>query len=244
MKGVSIILNRELSAYFSTPVAYIFIVIFLMLSGVFTFYLGQMFERGQADLSAFFNFVPWLYLVLVPSVAMRLWSEERRSGTIELIMTLPLTTWQLVLGKFLAAWLFIGLALVLTFPLWLSVNYLGSPDNGVIFGAYIGAWLMAGGFLALGSCVSALSKNQIVAFILSLVLCFVLVVSGFPIVQDVFSGWAPLWVIDALSSMSFLTHFNAISRGVIDLRDVVYFLAMIGTWLYATVIVIDIKKAD
>jgi ABC-2 type transport system permease protein len=215
-----------------------------MLSGVFTFYLGQMFERGQADLSAFFNFVPWLYLVLVPSVAMRLWSEERRSGTIELIMTLPLTTWQLVLGKFLAAWLFIGLALVLTFPLWLSVNYLGSPDNGVIFGAYIGAWLMAGGFLALGSCVSALSKNQIVAFILSLVLCFVLVVSGFPIVQDVFSGWAPLWVIDALSSMSFLTHFNAISRGVIDLRDVVYFLAMIGTWLYATVIVIDIKKAD
>lgn len=244
MKGVSIILNRELSAYFSTPVAYIFIVIFLMLSGVFTFYLGQMFERGQADLSAFFNFVPWLYLVLVPSVAMRLWSEERRSGTIELIMTLPLTTWQLVLGKFLAAWLFIGLALVLTFPLWLSVNYLGSPDNGVIFGAYIGAWLMAGGFLALGSCMSALSKNQIVAFILSLVLCFVLVVSGFPIVQDVFSGWAPLWVIDALSSMSFLTHFNAISRGVIDLRDVVYFLAMIGTWLYATVIVIDIKKAD
>lgn len=244
MKGVSIILNRELSAYFSTPVAYIFIVIFLMLSGVFTFYLGQMFERGQADLSAFFNFVPWLYLVLVPSVAMRLWSEERRSGTIELIMTLPLTTWQLVLGKFLAAWLFIGLALVLTFPLWLSVNYLGSPDNGVIFGAYIGAWLMAGGFLALGSCVSALSKNQIVAFILSLVLCFLLVVSGFPIVQDVFSGWAPLWVIDALSSMSFLTHFNAISRGVIDLRDVVYFIAMIGTWLYATVLVIDIKKAD
>ncbi|KZY66497.1 ABC transporter permease, partial [Oleiphilus sp. HI0065] len=167
MSALKVILGRELASYFATPVAYIFIIIFLMLSGVFTFYIGQFFERGQADLSAFFNFVPWLYLVLIPSVAMRLWSEERRSGTIELIMTLPVATWQLVLGKFLAAWLFVGLALALTFPLWITVNYLGAPDNGVILGAYLGAWLMAGGFLAVGSCLSALSKNQIIAFILT-----------------------------------------------------------------------------
>lgn len=244
MSPVSVILKRELSSYFATPVAYIFIVIFLMLSGVFTFYLGQFFDRGQADLSSFFNFVPWLYLVLIPAVAMRLWSEERRSGTIELLMTLPITSWQMVLGKFLAAWLFVGLALLLTFPLWLTVNYLGEPDNGVILAGYLGAWLMAGGFLAIGSCLSASTKNQIIAFILTLVVCFVLVVSGFPIVQDVFSSWAPLWVVDGLSNVSFLTHFNAISRGVIDLRDLVYFLVLIAAWLLATVIVIDMKKAD
>ncbi|KZX75093.1 ABC transporter permease [Oleiphilus sp. HI0009] len=244
MNALKVVLGRELSSYFATPVAYIFLVIFLMLSGVFTFYIGQFFERGQADLVAFFNFVPWLYLVLIPAVTMRLWSEERRSGTIELLMTLPLATWQVVLGKFLAAWLFVGLALVLTFPLWITVNYLGSPDNGVILGAYIGAWLMSGGFLAVGSCLSALSKNQIVAFILTLVVSFVLVVTGFPIVQDAFSGWAPLWLIDAVANLSFLTHFTAISRGVIDVRDLVYFAAMIGIWLYATSLVVDLKKAD
>jgi len=244
MSPVYVVLNRELSSYFATPVAYIFIIIFLTLSGVFTFYLGHFFERGQADLSSFFNFIPWLYLVLVPSVAMRLWSEERRSGTIELLMTLPVTTMQLVLAKFLAAWLFIGLALLLTFPLWLTVNYLGDPDNGVILAGYLGAWLMAGGFLAIGSCLSALTKNQIIAFILTLVVCFVLVMSGFPIVQDVFSDWAPQWVVDGLSSLSFLTHFDAISRGVIDLRDIVYFVVLITAWLYATVLAINLKKAD
>lgn len=244
MSPIRVIMNRELAGYFATPVAYIFIIIFLMLSGIFTFYLGQFFERGQADLTAFFNFIPWLYLVLIPAVAMRLWSEERRSGTIELLMTLPVSTKQIVLGKFLAAWLFVGLALALTFPLWLTVNYLGDPDNGVILAGYLGSWLMSGGFLAIGSCLSALTKNQIIAFILTLVLCFVLVVSGFPIVQDVFSGWAPLWLVDGLASLSFLTHFNAISRGVIDLRDLVYFLVLIAAWLYATALVIDMKKAD
>lgn len=244
MSPVKTILEREFGGYFATPVAYIFIVIFLMLSGVFTFYMGQFFERGQADLSAFFNFVPWLYLVLIPAVSMRLWSEERRSGTIEMLMTLPIATWHIVLGKFLAAWLFVGLALLLTFPLWITVNYLGSPDNGVILGAYIGSWLMAGGFLAVGSCISALTKNQIIAFILTLVACFILVVSGFPIVQDSFSSWAPLWLVDGLSNLSFLTHFNAISRGVIDFRDAIYFLVVIATWLYATSLVIENKKAD
>ena len=234
MKSINIILKRELAAYFATPVAYIFIIIFLMLSGVFTFYLGRFYEQGQADLSSFFNFIPWLYLVLVPAVAMRLWSEERRSGTIEL----------LVIGKFLAAWLFVGLALLLTFPLWLTVNYLGDPDNGVIVAGYIGSWLMSGGFLAIGSCLSAATKNQIIAFILTLVVCFLMIVSGFPIVQDVFSAWAPLWVVDGFATLSFLTHFEAISRGVIDLRDLIYFLALITAWLYATVLVVDMKKAD
>ena len=244
MSPINIILKRELSAYFATPVAYIFIIIFLMLSGVFTFYLGRFFEQSQASLSSFFNFIPWLYLVLVPAVAMRLWSEERRSGTIELLMTLPITTSQVVIGKFLAAWLFVGIALVLTFPLWLTVNYLGSPDNGVILAGYIGAWLMAGGFLAIGSCLSAATKNQIIAFILTLVVCFLMIVSGFPIVQDVFSNWAPLWVVDGFATLSFLTHFEAISRGVIDLRDLIYFLVLIAAWLYATVLVVDMKKAD
>jgi len=244
MNSVNIVLKRELASYFSTPVAYIFIVIFLMLSGVFTFYLGHFFERGQADLSSFFNFLPWLYLVLVPSVAMRLWSEERRSGTIELLMTLPISTGQLVIAKYLAAWLFIGLALVLTFPMWLTVNYLGDPDNGVILAGYIGAWLMSGGFLAIGSCLSAMTKNQIIAFILTLVVCFLMIVSGFPIVQDVFSSWAPLWLVDGFANISFLTHFDAISRGVIDLRDIIYFIVLITAWLYATVLVVDMKKAD
>lgn len=244
MSPQTVILKRELASYFATPVAYIFIIIFLMLAGIFTFYIGQFFERGQADLTSFFNFIPWLYLVLVPAVAMRLWSEERRSGTIEMLMTLPVSTFQLVLGKFLAAWLFIGLALALTFPIWLTVNYLGEPDNGVILAGYLGAWLMAGGFLAIGSCLSAATKNQIIAFILTLVVCFVLVVSGFPIVQDVFSSWAPLWLVDGVANISFLTHFNAISRGVIDLRDVIYFVVLIGAWLLATAIVVDMKKAD
>lgn len=244
MSPINIILKRELSAYFATPVAYIFIIIFLMLSGVFTFYLGRFFEQGQANLSSFFNFVPWLYLVLIPAVAMRLWSEERRSGTIELLMTLPIKTSQIVLGKFMAAWLFVGIALVLTFPLWITVNYLGSPDNGVILAGYLGSWFMAGGFLAIGSCLSASTKNQIIAFILTLVVCFLLIVSGFPIVQDVFSNWAPLWVVDGFATLSFLTHFEAISRGVIDLRDLIYFLVLIAAWLYATVLVVDMKKAD
>lgn len=244
MKAINIILKRELGAYFATPVAYIFIIIFLMLSGVFTFYLGRFYEQGQADLASFFNFIPWLYLVLVPAVAMRLWSEERRSGTIELLMTLPVTTGQVVIGKFLAAWLFVGLALLLTFPLWLTVNYLGEPDNGVIIAGYIGSWLMSGGFLAIGSCLSAATKNQIIAFILTLVVCFLMIVSGFPIVQDVFSAWAPLWVVDGFATLSFLTHFEAISRGVIDLRDLIYFLVLITAWLYATVLVVEMKKAD
>lgn len=244
MNPISVIMKRELASYFATPVAYIFIIIYLMLAGVFTFYMGQFYERSQADLTSFFNFMPWLFLVLVPAVAMRLWSEERRSGTIELLMTLPLSTFQVVLGKFFAAWLFLGLALILTFPIWLTVNYLGEPDNGVIAAGYVGSWLMAGGFLAIGSCLSAITKNQIIAFVLTLVVSFLFVVTGFNIVQDLFTGWAPLWLIDGVAQLSFLTHFNAISRGVIDLRDLIYFAVIICGFLYATAIIVDAKKAE
>jgi len=241
---VSHVMRRELSGYFSTPVAWVFIVIFLVMAGVFAFYIGDFYDRGIADLDPFFTFHPWLYLFLVPAIAMRLWAEERRSGTVELLLTLPLTTGQAVLGKFLAAWLFVGLALLLTFPLWLTVNYLGDPDNGVIVAGYVGSWLMAGGFLAIGSCMSALTRNQVVAFILSVVVCFGFLLSGLPMVMDLFSGWAPQALLDTVADFSFLAHFATISRGVIDLRDLVYFALVITAWLLANTILLELKKAD
>lgn len=242
--AVANVMRRELAGYFSTPVAWVFIVIFLVMAGVFTFYIGEFYNLGIADLDPFFNFHPWLYLFLVPAIAMRLWAEERRSGTVELLLTLPLTTWQAVLGKFLAAWLFIGLALLLTFPVWLTVNYLGDPDNGVIAAGYVGSWLMAGGFLAIGSCMSALTRNQVVAFILSVVVCFGFLLSGLPMVTDLFSGWAPQALLDAIADFSFLAHFATISRGVIDLRDLIYFALVITFWLLANAIVLELKKAS
>ncbi len=244
MNAIINVMRRELTGYFATPVAWVFIVIFLVMSGVFTFYIGSFYDRGIADLAPFFQFHPWLYLFLVPAISMRLWAEERRSGTIELLLTLPITTWQAVAGKFLAAWLFIGLALALTFPTWLTANYLGAPDNGAIAAAYIGSWLMAGGFLAIGSCISALTRNQVVAFIISVVVCFGFLLSGLPMVQDLFSGWAPQSVLDAIADFSFLAHFAAISKGVIDLRDIVYFALVMTFWLVANTIILDIKKAD
>jgi ABC-2 type transport system permease protein len=239
-----IILRRELASYFSTPIAYVFIVIFLFLSGVFTFYLGAFFPRGQADLLPFFSFHPWLYLFLIPALAMRLWAEERKSGSIELLLTLPVTTTQAVLGKFLAAWLFTAIALGMTFPMWITVNYLGDPDNGIIIAGYLGSFLMAGGFLAVGSCISALTKNQVVAFVISVVVCLIFILSGFPLVLDFFSGWAPQILISTISSFSFLTHFNSISKGVIDGRDLIYFLSLISCWLTVNVILIEMKKGD
>jgi ABC-2 type transport system permease protein len=238
------IFRRELKSYFATPVAYVFIVIFLVLANVFTFYLGSFYQRGQADLQPFFDFHPWLYLFLVPAVAMRLWSEERKSGTIELLLTLPVTMWQAVAGKFLAAWAFIGIALALTFPIWITVNYLGDPDNGVIVAQYLGSLLMAGGFLAVGACLSAATKNQVVAFILTVVVCFLLLLAGFPLVLDFFRTFFPQGIVDAVANLSFLTHFAAIGKGVLDLRDILFFLLTIGFWLYASAVVIDLKKAD
>jgi ABC-2 type transport system permease protein len=244
MNPVAIIFRRELASYFATPVAYVFITIFLVLAGWFTFYLGGFYERGQADLAPFFSFHPWLYLFLIPAISMRLWAEERKSGTIELLLTLPVTMIQAVLGKFLAAWAFAAIALALTVPIWITVNYLGDPDNGAILAGYVGSLLMAGGFLAIGSCISAATRNQVVAFILTVVVCLVLLLSGLPMVLEVLGAVLPQFLVDAVASMSFLTHFNAIAKGVIDLRDLVYFALMIGFWLYACAVVIDSKKAD
>ena len=243
MNHLGIITRREIESYFASQLGYVFILIFLILSGVFTFYLGNFYERGQADLVPFFSFHPWLYLFLVPAISMRLWSEERNSGSIELLMTLPIRKIDAVLGKFLAAWMFAGLSLLLTTPLWITVNYLGDPDNGVIFASYLGSWLMAGGFLAIGSCMSALSKSQVIAFLTSGMVCLLFVMAGFPLVLNLFEGWVPLMVLDAIASLSFLTHFNSISKGVLSLQDVLYFVSLIVFWLSANVIVLDQNQA-
>jgi ABC-2 type transport system permease protein len=244
MRNISAIFKRELRGYFATPVAYVFIVIFLFLTGIFTFYLGNFYESNQADLEPFFRFHPWLYLFLIPAISMRLWSEERKSGTIELLMTLPVTLAETVVGKFLAAWCFTGIALALTFPMWITCNYLGNPDNTVIAAGYIGSLFMAGGFLAIGSCISAFTKNQVIAFVISVVICFLFIVSGFPLVLDFFRSWAPQAIVNLISSFSFLQHFNSIQKGVIDARDVVYFGSLIAFWLYANTLVISAKKAS
>ncbi len=242
MEKIAIIFKRELAAYFTTPIAYVFLVIFIFLSGIFAFDLGDFFARGQADLVAFFNFHPWLYLVLIPALSMRLWAEERRGGTIELLFTLPVTMTQAVLGKYFAAWAFTAIALVLTFPMWLAVNYLGDPDDGVILAAYIGSLLMAGAFLAVGSCVSALTRNQVIAFVLSAVVCLAFVMSGFPLMLQFFSSWAPQAIVDLIASFSFLSHFNSIAKGVIDLRDIIYFVSFIAFWLFANAVLVEWNK--
>lgn len=244
MNPVSVLFKRELKSYFATPVAYVFIVIFLVLANAFAFQLGGLFERGQADLRPFFDFHPWLYLFLVPAVAMRLWAEERNTGSIELLLTLPVTQNQAVWAKFLAAWAFVGIALALTFPIWITVNYLGDPDNGVIVASYFGSLLMAGGFLAIGSAVSAATRSQVIAFIITVVICFALLLAGHPLVLGFAKLAFPQWMVDGVASLSFITHFTSISKGVIDLRDLVFFGLLIGFFLYATSVVIDLKKAD
>ena len=243
MNALSAVFAREFKSYFATPLAFVFIVIFLFAMGAFTFYLGHFYENGSADLTVFFGYQPWLYLFLVPALAMRLWAEERRSGSMELLLTLPVPLWATVVGKFLAAWVFAGLALALTFPIWLTVNYLGSPDNGVILASYIGSFLMAGGYLAIGSAISATTSNQVIAFVVSVVVCFLFTISGAPLVLDFFHGWAPLPLVEAISSFSFITHFAAITAGVIDLRDVIFFFSLIGLFLYANMLVVDLRKS-
>jgi ABC-2 type transport system permease protein len=238
------ILKRELRAYFATPVAYVFIVIFLILTGVFTFHVGGLYERNQADLEPFFRFHPWLYMLLIPAISMRLWSEERKAGTLELLMTLPISLVEAVIGKFLAAWCFTAIALGLTFPVWLTINYLGDPDNTVIAAGYLGSLLLAGACLAIGSCISALTKNQVVAFVISFVICFAFNLSGFPIVLDMFSSWAPQAIVDVISSFSFLTHYDSILKGVVDIRDIIFFASLITFFLYANVLAIEAKKGS
>ena len=239
---VMAVARREFAAYFASPLAAVFIVLFLALSSALAFYLGGLFERGQADLRPFFSFHPWLYLFLVPAVGMRLWAEERRGGTIELLLTLPLTPWQAVLGKFLAGWSLLALSLLLTVPMWMTISWLGDPDHGVIVASYVGSALLAGAMLALSGAVSAATRSQVIAFVASVALCFLLMLAGYPLVQDAVQGWAPRAVVDAVAGLSFLTHYQAITRGVLDLRDVVFFLLSIVAWLLATVVILDAKK--
>ena len=239
-----IILDRELKGYFRTPLASIFLLVFLALSSGMTFFLGRFFERDQADLTAFFSWHPWLFLVLMPAIGMRLWAEERRSGTIELLITLPVTNTQLVVGKFLASWILTLIALILTMPIWITVNYLGEPDNHVILISYFGSWLMAGAFLALTSCLSALTKNQVIAFIISSISGFVLIMAGFNLVLSAVRSWSPNWITETISSMSFLSHFSRIQMGVFDLSTLVFFISMIILCLWINVQLVQVKKAD
>lgn len=242
LSGLGAVFRREFASYFATPLAYVFIIIFLVFSGIFTFYVGGFFERGQADLQPFFGSLPWLYLFLIPAVAMRLWSEERRAGTFELLLTLPISLSAAVFGKFLAAWAFTGVALALTFPLWITVNILGDPDNGVILAGYVAGFIMAGAYLAIGAAISAITRNQVIAFVVTVLVSFLFTMSGLSVVLDFFSAWAPQFVVDQVASFSFLTHFNAIARGVIDARDIVYFLALMAFWLFVNMIVVDAKR--
>jgi ABC-2 type transport system permease protein len=238
------VMRRELAGYFATPVAYVFIVIFLALLSALTFFMGNFFARGQADLAAFFQFHAWVYMLLIPAITMRMWAEERKSGTIELLMTLPLSLAQVVLGKYLAAVAFTAISLALTFPLWITVNYLGEPDNGAILAGYLGSMLMAGGFLAVGAFISALTKNQVIAFVMTAAACFVLIASGAPIVLSFFAGWAPKAMVDFIASLSFLAHFTDISKGVLDLRDIVYFISLIAAFLFANAVAVERLKAE
>ena len=245
MQQIKTLFKREFRGYFATPLALVFIVIFLMLTGIFTFYIGRFYDDYQrADLGPFFDFHPWLYLFLVPAVSMRLWAEERKTGTVELLMTLPITMWQAVAAKFLAAWAFVGIALALTFPMWLTVNYLGEPDNGVILASYIGSFLMAGAYLAIGACISATTKNQVIAFVITVVGCFLFILAGFPVVTNFFGAFTPDVVVETIAGFSFLTHFDAITKGVIDLRDIVFFASLIGCFLFANAVIVELKKAD
>ena len=243
MSPTLLVFRREFAAYFATPVAAVFLIVYLALASGLTFFMSGFFDRGQADLSGFFFWQPWLFLILMPAIAMRLWAEERKTGTIELLMTLPVSPWEAILGKFLAAWAFIGLALVLTFPMWITVNVLGRPDNGVILASYLGSFLTAGAFLAIGSCISALTKNQVIAFIVAASVCFLLVMSGLEMVLNVFRAWAPPFLIAAISSLSFLTHFEDFTKGIFSLPALVFYASVIGFALFANKIILDQRKA-
>lgn len=241
--NIKTITKRELGVYFASPLAYVFLVIFLLLSAVFTFVFGGFFRNGQASLNSFFFWHPWFYLFLVPAVAMRLWAEERRVGTIELLLTMPITAWQAIVGKFLASWLFLALALVLTFPIWITVNYLGNPDNGVIFATYLGSWLMAGAYLAISCITSAMTRTQVISFILSVVICLILILIGFPICVEFLSGAVGPRFAGFVSAFSFYSHFENFQKGVLDSRDIIFFLSLGGFALFTTSVVLRSHRA-
>jgi ABC-2 type transport system permease protein len=238
LRNVWTIAKRELVGYFNSPVAYVFIVIFLLLNGFFTFMLGQYFQRGEANLNAFLMWHPWLYLFLVPAAGMRLWAEERRVGTLELLLTMPIAAWQAIVGKFIACWIFIALALFLTFPVVLTTLYLGSPDVGSMLTGYLGSVLLAGAYLAVTVMTSAMTRNQVISFILSVVICFFLILAGWEPVTDLLVRWAPEWVVSTVSSFSVMPHFADFQRGVLDLRDVAFFGSVIAFCLFATSVVL------
>lgn len=244
--NIKTIAKRELVAYFASPIAYVVIVIFLLMSGFFTFTrLGGFFERGQATLDSFFMWIPWLYLFLVPAVGMRLWSEERRQGTLELLLTMPITTGQAIAGKFIASWLFLGIALALTFPFAITVNYLGDPDNGVILANYVGSFLMAGAYLAIATMTSAMTRNQVISFIVSLVICFLMILVGFPPVTDFLSrvmNFGPGFV-ETVAAFSFMTHFDGFQKGILDSRDLIFFFSVMGFSLFTTGVIIREHRA-
>ncbi len=242
LKGMNAVLKRELRGYFQTPVAYIFISVFLLASSAFAFYLGDFFEKNQANLDSFFFWHPWIYLFLIPAISMRLWAEERKTGTLELLLTLPIPIWQLVMGKFLAAWIFTAIALLLTFPMWISVNYLGNPDNSLVLSGYLGSLLVAGGYLAMGEFVSACTRNQVVAFVLGVALCLVFTLMGFPLVINLFIGWLPQILLETISSFGILTNFIDFSKGVISLPSVIYIFSLIWFWLFACVLKLERSK--
>jgi ABC-2 type transport system permease protein len=243
MRAIVTIAKRELASYFTSPVAYVFLVIFLLLTGFFTFTAGNFFERGEASLAAFFGWHPWLYLVLVPAVGMRLWAEERRSGTMELLLTMPVAPWQAILAKFLASWLFLAVALVLTFPAVITVNVLGEPDNGAILAGYVGSFLLAGAYLSVASMTSAMTRNQVVAFILAVVICLFLILAGFNPVTDLLVRWASPALVDTVAAFSVVTHFDSFQRGVVDTRNLFFFLSVIGFALFATGVIIRGHRA-
>jgi len=243
LRHIWTIAKREVVGFFASPVAYVFIVIFLLLSGFFTFMVSGFFDRGQANLLIFFAWHPWLYLFLVPAVGMRMWSEERRLGTIELLLTMPITPWQAIVGKFLASWLVLALALALTFPIVLTVNYLGHPDNGVIFASYLGSLLLAGTYLSISAMTSAMTRNQVVSFILSLVICLFLILAGWPPVTNLLTQWASPWFVETIAAFSVMTHFDSIQKGVIDSRDVIFFLSVIAFCLFTTSVIIRAHRA-
>jgi ABC-2 type transport system permease protein len=237
------IAKREVTGYFASPVAYVFIVIFLLLTGFFAFMVSDFFGRGQANLLPFFVWHPWLYLFLVPAVGMRMWSEERRLGTIELLLTMPITPWQAIVGKFLASWLILALALALTFPIVITVNYLGHPDNGVILASYAGSLMLSGAYLSVSAMTSAMTRNQVVSFIVSLVICLFLILAGWPPVTNMLTQWASPWFVEMIAAFSVMTHFDSVQKGVIDSRDVLFFLSVIVFCLFTTSVIIRAHRA-
>jgi ABC-2 type transport system permease protein len=241
--NINAIMKRELGSYFSSPIAYVFLVIFLLLAGFFTFTIGNFFERGEASLVSFFTWHPWLYLFLVPAVGMRLWAEERRLGTMELLLTMPVTTWQAIVGKFLASWLFLALALALTFPVVFTVNYMGDPDNGIIVSGYVGSLLLSGTYLAVSCMTSAMTRNQVISFIVSVVICLFLILAGYTPVTDLLTRWASPAVVSVIAGFSVMTHFEGFQRGVLDSRDLILFASVIGFTLFTTGVIIRNQRA-